>query len=305
MEISIPRKALDDLHFKEIMDASKLFGINPKWAIARRLDYVFNLLSGTFFTTNDINAIAENHGVNPTWLKASKIAKTQKELEDFNDKISSLAESDDPFILNIFLPENTKRRDTLYRQLKALLVTPEEGEIIKVLNSIAGKHGYTEERLLNLEKTSNLPSGVLKKLKLKELNTQIQFQELRIDLMENGEYEEGLKEYFLLSAREELKKLKSDLAILSPVQRTNSKLVSQADIQHALNYPIERFFPGWNGRSRVRCPFHNDKNPDMRIRTEDNKVRCFVCNRTWDSVAFIQELEGLEFIPAVRRLMNW
>jgi hypothetical protein len=48
------------------------------------------------------------------------------------------------------------------------------------------------------------------------------------------------------------------------------------------------------------CPFHDDRTPSMAL--YDNRVRCFVCNWSWDTIEFVMKREGLNFKEAVRRL---
>jgi hypothetical protein len=51
-----------------------------------------------------------------------------------------------------------------------------------------------------------------------------------------------------------------------------------------------------------RCPFHNDTNPSMVLR--HNRVRCFSCNKSWDTIQFVMDKDGLSFPQAVKYLLE-
>lgn len=55
------------------------------------------------------------------------------------------------------------------------------------------------------------------------------------------------------------------------------------------------------GRNRmVSCPGHKDKNPSCYIK--NNYAYCFSCGRSWDTIQWVMDTEGLNFVDAVRRL---
>lgn len=74
--------------------------------------------------------------------------------------------------------------------------------------------------------------------------------------------------------------------------------ISDEEVNRARSYPIENLvqFKG----DFANCPFHGDKDPSMhRI---DNRVHCFSCHKTWDTIAYVRELEGFNFGEAVRHI---
>ena len=75
--------------------------------------------------------------------------------------------------------------------------------------------------------------------------------------------------------------------------------VSEDQIQRARDYPIEKLVDVGRG-GRVRCLFHEDKNPSASIK--NNKIHCFVCNKTWNGIDFVMEHDCLTFIDAVKLL---
>lgn len=48
------------------------------------------------------------------------------------------------------------------------------------------------------------------------------------------------------------------------------------------------------------CPFHNEKEPSMRIYKKD--FHCFGCQEHGDIVSFVQKLYGLSFVDTLRKI---
>lgn len=54
------------------------------------------------------------------------------------------------------------------------------------------------------------------------------------------------------------------------------------------------------------CPFHNDKNPSLRIRPDTGAFRCMVCgSRGGDILSFHMLRHGMSFKAAARDLGAW
>lgn len=70
-------------------------------------------------------------------------------------------------------------------------------------------------------------------------------------------------------------------------------------IRRAREYPFTELYEFKRGMAL--CPFHADKDPSMRL-FPDNHVYCFSCAKGWDTIAFVQERDGLSFPEAVKRL---
>jgi DNA primase len=57
------------------------------------------------------------------------------------------------------------------------------------------------------------------------------------------------------------------------------------------------------GRSYVGlCPFHKEKSPSFHVNAERGFYHCFGCHESGDAIKFVQRVEGLEFLEAVRQL---
>ena len=51
------------------------------------------------------------------------------------------------------------------------------------------------------------------------------------------------------------------------------------------------------------CPFHNEKTPSFKINKENNEAyfKCFGCNESGDIINFIEKMEGLDTVQAVKK----
>lgn len=55
-------------------------------------------------------------------------------------------------------------------------------------------------------------------------------------------------------------------------------------------------------RFKALCPFHPDKDPSFYVNPERQNYRCFGCGASGDIISFIQAMDHLEFVEAVRSL---
>lgn len=57
------------------------------------------------------------------------------------------------------------------------------------------------------------------------------------------------------------------------------------------------------GRSHVGlCPFHQEKTPSFHVNEDRGFYHCFGCKASGDAIRFVQQIEGLDFQEAIRRL---
>ena len=54
-----------------------------------------------------------------------------------------------------------------------------------------------------------------------------------------------------------------------------------------------------------RCPFHGEKTASLCINDVDNFFYCFGCHEGGNVIKFIQRIETLEFMDAVKLLASW
>jgi hypothetical protein len=55
-----------------------------------------------------------------------------------------------------------------------------------------------------------------------------------------------------------------------------------------------------NRANFICCPFHNEKTPSMKIYKQD--YHCFGCNQHGDVISFVQQLFGLSFPDALKKI---
>ena len=67
--------------------------------------------------------------------------------------------------------------------------------------------------------------------------------------------------------------------------------------QAAARYGYEQNRAGF-----IRCPFHNDKTPSLKIYPNSNSYYCFGCGVGGDVISFIMHLFRLDFTGAIIRL---
>lgn len=80
---------------------------------------------------------------------------------------------------------------------------------------------------------------------------------------------------------------------LSELKRKND-LVSIASNYLQLEQKGRRFW--------ACCPFHNEKTPSFSINNEDGIYHCFGCKESGDVIKFVEKMENVDFMDAVRIL---
>jgi len=92
-----------------------------------------------------------------------------------------------------------------------------------------------------------------------------------------------------------------DLSRLKP-NAGKGKGVDATEIERAKAYPIEALLPNQVKHGMTLCPFHEDHFPSMS--TKNNRAHCFSCNKSWDAISLVMELKDLQFVEAVKYLLE-
>ena len=56
------------------------------------------------------------------------------------------------------------------------------------------------------------------------------------------------------------------------------------------------------GSKKACCPFHHEKTPSFNINEAKGFYHCFGCGESGDAIKFVERMEGLSFVDAVRKL---
>lgn len=73
-------------------------------------------------------------------------------------------------------------------------------------------------------------------------------------------------------------------------------------VQRAKEYPIEQLFD-FSRSTRIPCPFHNSKGPDLSWHKKSNTVHCFgSCGQTWGPINVLMSRDLYTFVDAVKHL---
>jgi len=57
-------------------------------------------------------------------------------------------------------------------------------------------------------------------------------------------------------------------------------------------------------RKKCCCVFHNERTPSLILDTATNRYKCYGCGKSGDVISFVQESHGLDFVDAVRFLLD-
>lgn len=84
--------------------------------------------------------------------------------------------------------------------------------------------------------------------------------------------------------------------------------VTDEEIQHALATPIQdvlkQKFQKSGNKLIGLCPFHKEKTPSFYIYTRNNSFYCYGCQTGGDAINLIRKLHNLNFVQAVKCLIN-
>jgi hypothetical protein len=84
-------------------------------------------------------------------------------------------------------------------------------------------------------------------------------------------------------------------------KETSTNGITEQDKEQAREYPFDNLIK-FNNAGFALCPFHKEKTPSLHLNKKNNKVHCFGCNKTWDTIQFLIDNEDLNFVQAVKVL---
>jgi hypothetical protein len=147
-----------------------------------------------------------------------------------------------------------------------------------------------------------IPMKTAVHMRLRFLKSRIEeLQEEIAEYSAPGRHEDAWAIYCVRDSRRELNPLELEAKTLIRFLRygtSEETNLSAAMVAVARKFPFRRLLT-FKGKM-THCPFHDDRNPSMAL--YGNRVRCFVCNRSWDVIEFVMEREGFDFREAVQHL---
>ena len=82
------------------------------------------------------------------------------------------------------------------------------------------------------------------------------------------------------------------------------ELKSQLDIREVVGQYVGLKKQGAGPRYIGLCPFHSEKTPSFGVHSALQYYKCFACDAAGDVFTFIQKIEGVGFVDAVRLLAD-
>lgn len=98
----------------------------------------------------------------------------------------------------------------------------------------------------------------------------------------------------------EIVKLQGQIIALRHPERKG--VITDEMIQRAKEHPFTNLLKF--RRNTTKCFLHEDTTPSMFYYQKDNRVHCFSCGRSFDSIGFVMERDGLNFVEAVKFLQQ-
>jgi hypothetical protein len=97
-------------------------------------------------------------------------------------------------------------------------------------------------------------------------------------------------------------KVQGEIITLRHPPRDRRDKITPEMIENARAFPFSELYQFT--RNTAKCPFHNDRTPSF-VLLKDNRARCFgACSKTWDTIGFLMDKEGLTFQETVKQLQR-
>lgn len=91
---------------------------------------------------------------------------------------------------------------------------------------------------------------------------------------------------------------------LSPLKiaQLGALVKERASISTVASHYIDIPVGGKSLKKAVLCPFHDDKNPSMFLSDDKGLFHCFSCKASGDIITFVQDIEKIPFIEALKKV---
>jgi hypothetical protein len=92
--------------------------------------------------------------------------------------------------------------------------------------------------------------------------------------------------------------------LLSPNITYSKNKITDAMKQKAKDYPFEQLIK-FNRARKAICMFHSDKHPSLSLNPKTNRIRCFSCGASFDTIGYIMTTQNASFIETIKYLNNY
>ena len=86
-------------------------------------------------------------------------------------------------------------------------------------------------------------------------------------------------------------------------KNNNTEDITHDDIIKAKSVPIDSLFL-FDRMCFSRWIWHNDRNPSLKLYKQTNRCWCFSCNQGGDAIDITRQTYEVDFIQAVKKLIN-
>ena len=116
------------------------------------------------------------------------------------------------------------------------------------------------------------------------------------------------EELYTTKPKQEIeKRMKRNAFLVASLERpqrlSKTSGVTEQDILMAKEVPIDTMVDVNRGGFAI-CLLHKEKTASLKVYDKTNTWHCFGCNASGDSIDLVQKLRDLEFIEAVKILIN-
>jgi len=73
-------------------------------------------------------------------------------------------------------------------------------------------------------------------------------------------------------------------------------------IDEAKAVPFNELIPEFGKRNPIQCLWHQEKHPSLSWDKKTNRIKCFGCPISFDTIAYIEDIENIGFVEAVKTL---
>ncbi len=120
----------------------------------------------------------------------------------------------------------------------------------------------------------------------------------------DGWFAESIKKNTVSKFEKLIQKLDKEIeSYRNPKTVNYEEEINDEKIIEAKRVPIENFLQ-FNKVGFTKCLWHLEKTGSMKLYREANKFHCFGCNKSGDVIDIVMKLQSLDFIPAVKFLIN-